>query len=128
MESSCARAVKEMQKFDPDFDIQALHFEAEEIFKEFYCNFLSGNLEYIEKVCGKQALAITKSDINLRKQEQWHHKYHDILDCGNVNFLGGMIPDKSPPQFTFTIQVQEVSCKVNNKDESIKEGSDNRIL
>jgi len=29
-----------------------LAFEAEEIFKEFYCNFLSGNIEYIEKVCG----------------------------------------------------------------------------
>lgn len=54
--------------------------------------------------------------------------FQDILDSGNVNFLGGMIPDKSPPQFTFTIQVQEVSCKVNNKDNSIKEGGDNRIL
>lgn len=53
MESSCARAVKEMQKYDPEFDIQQLHFEAEEIFKEFYCNFLAGNLDYIEKVCGK---------------------------------------------------------------------------
>ena len=53
MESSCARAVKEMQKYDPTFDIQELHFEAEEIFKEFYCNFLAGNLEYLEKVCGR---------------------------------------------------------------------------
>ena len=67
MESSCARAIKEMQKYDPDFDIQTLHFEAEEIFKEFYCNFLAGNQEYLEKVCGKQALAIVKSDINMRK-------------------------------------------------------------
>ncbi len=51
-ESTCARAVREMQKTDPNFDIEELAFEAEEIFKEFYCNFLSGNTEYIEKVCG----------------------------------------------------------------------------
>jgi len=51
-ESACARAVKEMQKSDSNFEIEELAFEAEEIFKEFYCNFLSGNVEYIEKVCG----------------------------------------------------------------------------
>jgi len=51
-ESSTARAIKEMQKYDPTFDLQELNFEAQEIFKEFFCNYLSGNLEYLEKVCG----------------------------------------------------------------------------
>lgn len=50
------------------------------------------------------------------------------MDCGNVSFLGGMIPDKCPPQFTFTISVQEIKCKVDVKDESIKEGGDNHIV
>ena len=47
LESSTARAVKEMKKYDPDFDLLNLAFEAEEVFKEFFCNFLEGNLEYL---------------------------------------------------------------------------------
>jgi hypothetical protein len=66
MESSCARAVKEMRQFDREFDLQDLSFEAEEIFKEFYCNYLSGHLIYLEKVCGKQALAVVKTEVKRR--------------------------------------------------------------
>ena len=47
VESGCARAVREMQKYDPDVDIQELHYEAAEVFKEFFCNFLAGNLDYL---------------------------------------------------------------------------------
>jgi hypothetical protein len=47
MESNCARAIKEMKKYDPDFDIIELHYEFQEIFKEFFCNFLEGNLDYL---------------------------------------------------------------------------------
>jgi hypothetical protein len=47
LESSTARAVKEMKKYDPDFDLLNLAYEAEEVFKEFFCNFLEGNLEYL---------------------------------------------------------------------------------
>ena len=115
-ESGLARAIKEMQKYDPEFDLQELHYEAEEIFKEFYCNYLNGNLQYIEKVCGKAGLAIAKSEINRRNSEGWKYKYDDILNINHPNFLGGLIPEKSPPQFTFTIEVQEIDCKVNNKD------------
>jgi len=43
-----------------------LPYEAEEIFKEFYSNYLSGNLEYIEKVCGKAALAVVKTEVKRR--------------------------------------------------------------
>jgi len=129
MESSCARAVKEMKQYDPEFDLISLSYEAEEIFKEFYCNFLSGNLEYIEKVCGKAALAISKTEIKRRVTEGWKNKYQDILDAGSTNFTGGMVPEKQPPQFSFTINVQEIDCKVLLKDENeIKEGGDNNIM
>lgn len=47
LESNCARAIKEMKKYDPEFDVLELAFEAEEVFKEFFCNFLEGNLEYL---------------------------------------------------------------------------------
>lgn len=116
-ESNCARAIKEMQKYDREFDLLQLAYEFEEIFKEFFCNFLEGNLEYLEKVCGSAGLAIVKSDIKLRQTEGWRHKYADFLDCGQVNFLGGQVPEKSPPQFTFTIMVQEIDCRVSTKDE-----------
>ena len=43
-ESGLARAIQDMKKYDPEFDIEELNFEAEEIFKEFFCNFLAGNL------------------------------------------------------------------------------------
>lgn len=66
LESSCARAVKEMQLYDKEFDLLELTYEVQEIFNEFFCNYLAGNLPYIEKVCGSAALAIVKSEIKLR--------------------------------------------------------------
>ena len=53
IESSCGHAIKEMQKYDPYFDINDLTIEAKEVFKEFFCNYLAGNLEYLEKVSGQ---------------------------------------------------------------------------
>lgn len=78
-----------MKLYDPEFDIIALHYEFEELFKEFFCNFLEGNLEYLEKVCGDAGLAIVKGDIKAREVGKWKHLYTDFLDCGQVNFLGG---------------------------------------
>lgn len=129
MESNCARAIKEMKKYDPNFDILELDYEAEEVFKEFFCNFLEGNLEYLEKVCGMAGLAVVKGDLKVRETEGWRHKYTDFLDLRNVNFLGGQIPEKMPPQFTYTIEVQEINCRVSVKDENeIKQGSEESIM
>lgn len=36
-----------MKKYDPHFDLEELCYEAEEVFKEFYCNYLAGNKEYL---------------------------------------------------------------------------------
>ena len=43
-ESNTARAIREMQKYDREFDLVDLHYEAQEVFKEFFCNYLNGNL------------------------------------------------------------------------------------
>ncbi len=94
IESSCGQAIKEMQKFDPEFDINDLPIEAKEVFKEFFCNFLAGNLEYLEKVSAQQALAVSKGDMKIRKTEGWKYRYHDILDVGESQLLGGTIPEK----------------------------------
>lgn len=62
-ESTCARAVKEMQRYDKEFDLTELHYEVVEVFKEFFCNYLAGNLEFLQKVSGGPALAIAKGEI-----------------------------------------------------------------
>lgn len=49
-DTAWAKAVHEMLRYDPEFNIEDLTFEAEEIFKEYYCNFLSGNLDYLKSV------------------------------------------------------------------------------
>ena len=82
-----------------------LNYEVQEIFNEFFCNYLSGNLPFLEKVCGGPALAIVKSEIKRRQTEFWKYKYDDILDSEFPNFTGAQVPEKSPPQFTFTITV-----------------------
>lgn len=65
-ETSCARAIKSMSAYDPYFDFDDLEVEATEVFQEFYCNFLAGNVPYLEKVSGGPALAIVKTEIKRR--------------------------------------------------------------
>ena len=81
-------AVMKMQKYDPEFDLEDLTDEAEEIFKEFYCNFLTGNAEYLDMVCGGTAGALTKSHVEVRAKEGWKFKYDELLCCGPTFFMG----------------------------------------
>lgn len=46
-ETQWTKAVREMKRYDPSFDLEELPFEAEECFREFYCNYLAGNKEYL---------------------------------------------------------------------------------
>lgn len=101
-ESSCGKAIKNMEAFDPYFDFAELEIEVTEIFKEFYCNFLSGNLEYLETVSGGPALAICKSEIKRRTTEGWVYMYEEMLDCGNASFNSGQM-DKVP-SFTYIVE------------------------
>jgi hypothetical protein len=101
--------------------------EAEEIFMEFYCNFLSGNLEYLEKVSGGTALGICKAELTRRKTEGWRYKYDDVLDHGKCNFNAGEM--NQLPSFTYIIDTDEIDCKVSLKDPNeITEGSDSSII
>ena len=100
-ESSCARAIKAMEAYDPYFDFDDLETEATEIFQEFYCNFLAGNLDYLEKVSGGVALAICKAEIKRRATEGWKYKYEEVLDCSKAVFNSGQM-DKVP-SFTYIV-------------------------
>jgi len=117
-----------MKAYDAYFDFGDLEEEATEIFKEFYCNFLSGNLEYLEKVSGGPALAICKLECKRRKTEGWQNLYDEMLDCGEAVFNAGQL-ENSKPQFSFIVDTQEIDCKVCIKDPNeIKEGSVDSII
>ena len=81
-----------MKKYDPDFDLEELVFEVEEIFKEFYCNYLAGNKEYLDNV-SSGPVALLGALIELRKKEGWKYKYEELLDCGHAFFSGAQILD-----------------------------------
>lgn len=56
-----------MKKYDPHFDFNALHYEVEEVFREFYCNYLDGNKEYVQKVTGGEA-TVMQAMIEMREE------------------------------------------------------------
>ncbi len=105
-----------MKKYDPDFDLEELVFEAEEIFKEFYCNYLAGNKDYIDNV-SSGPVALLGALIELRKKEGWKYKYEELLDCGHAFFSGAQILE-GQPSFTFTIETQEFDAKIKLDDGS----------
>lgn len=80
------KAILAMRRYDPEFEFEAMTYEAEEIFKEFYCNYLSGNKAYLELVCGTTVLPLLKAMIELREKEGWKFKFEEFLDCGQAFF------------------------------------------
>ena len=128
-ETSCAKAIKNMEAYDPYFDFDDLEIEATEIFKEFYCNFLSGNIDYLETVSGGQALALCKGDIKRRQVENWEYKYDEMLHCDKATFNGGQMDQV--PSFTYIVATQEIDCKVCTKkgtEGEITEGGEDNIM
>ena len=126
-QSSCAKAILSMHQYDPDFDFNDLETEAGDIFSEFYCNFLSGNLEYLEEVSGGVALGKCKAEIEVRKKVGWKYKYEEVLDQGEAVFNSGEMVG-STPTFSYIVETQEIDCRVSTKNENeIIEGHDNQI-
>lgn len=78
-----------MKLYDPLFDLNELESEAGDIFAEFYCNFLTGNMEYLEIVSGGVALGKCKADFENRKTNKWKYLYEEVLDQSEATFNGG---------------------------------------
>ena len=115
-ETQWTKAVRVMKAYDAEFDLEELPFEAEEIFKEFYCNYLSGNKEYL-KLCSTGSAAVLQTMIDLRAKEGWRYKYEELLDCNHPSFNGAKMND-GQPCFTFTVDVQEFDQRVMVSDGS----------
>ena len=86
-------------------------FESEEIFKEFYCNYLAGNKEYLELVCGEKVAPVLKAMIEIREKEGWKYKFEEFFDCSQAFFQGAQIQENKP-HFTYHFEVQEFDAKV----------------
>lgn len=129
-ETGCARAISMMEAYDPDFDLNELEIEAAEVFKEFYTNFLAGNLEYLETVSGGVALGLCKAECKRRATEGWRYRYEDLLHCSDATFqLGEISQNNNAPSFQYIVTTQEINCKVSLKDpEEVTEGADDDIM
>lgn len=79
-DTSQAKAVSAMKRYDPEFDFLSMHYEVEEVFREFYCNYLDGNKEYVKYLTTGEA-TIMQALIELREKEKWTYKYPEVLDC-----------------------------------------------
>lgn len=80
------KALLMMKRYDAEFDMEALTYETEEIFKEFYCNYLTGNKQYLELVCGETVSPLLKAMIDMREKEGWRFKFEEFLDCSQAFF------------------------------------------
>ena len=119
-----------MEAYDPEFDLNELEVEAREIFKEFYTNFLAGNMDYLQKVSGGVALGICKAEVKRRQTEGWQYRYEDLLFCSDATFsFGEICQTNNAPSFQYVVTTQEINCKVSTKDpEEVTEGSDDDIM
>jgi len=127
-ESNTARAIREMRQIDPAFDVFELEEEAKAIFHSAFNAFLMGDLDLIEKICGEMALAYFKALIKKREVEGVYPKYDNLWDIEEAQLLGGHIPDKKLPTFTFTIKTQEIHCNISKKEKKIVDGAEDRIM
>jgi hypothetical protein len=104
-----------MKKYDPDFDLEELTYEATEVFKEFYVNYLAGNKKYLEIVCGETVSPLLKAMIEIREKEGWRYKFEEMLDC-NLAFFQGALISENKAHFTYHLEVQEFDAKISTKD------------
>lgn len=121
------KAIREMQAYDKDFDIEDLTAEVEELGKEMFCNYFTGNQAYMDKITSSVAHAWFKAMIELRKKEGWTYKIEELLDVRLVNFMSGRMID-GVPCFVYTLEVEEFNQRVDGLgqdiiDESTSDGS-----
>jgi len=128
-ESNTARAIQEMRKRVPGFNIYELERDAKGVFCQIYDAYLEGNLSFIEKTCGESALVYFRTLLKKREVDNVNPKYTYLWDAEVADLIGGKIPtERSQPCFTFTIRVQEVYCNINKKTNKVVDGGEDRVM
>eukprot|EP00331_Platyophrya_macrostoma_P034874 CAMPEP_0176443002 /NCGR_PEP_ID=MMETSP0127-20121128/22154_1 /TAXON_ID=938130 /ORGANISM="Platyophrya macrostoma, Strain WH" /LENGTH=438 /DNA_ID=CAMNT_0017828129 /DNA_START=53 /DNA_END=1369 /DNA_ORIENTATION=+ len=127
-ESNTAKAINEMKKIDPTFDIYELERDAAGIFNDIYNAFLEGDLEKIEKQCGDMALGYFKVLLKKREADKVEPKFKELWHVEPADLIGGQVPENKYPVFTFTIRTQEIYCNISKKDQKIVDGAEDRLM
>eukprot|EP00331_Platyophrya_macrostoma_P015913 CAMPEP_0176475096 /NCGR_PEP_ID=MMETSP0127-20121128/43409_1 /TAXON_ID=938130 /ORGANISM="Platyophrya macrostoma, Strain WH" /LENGTH=404 /DNA_ID=CAMNT_0017870639 /DNA_START=37 /DNA_END=1247 /DNA_ORIENTATION=+ len=121
-ESGTAKAIKEMRKMDPTFDIYELERDARGIFNDIY------SAKRIEKQCGDMALGYFKVLLKKREADKVEPMFKELWETESAELVGGQIPENKFPMFTFTIRTQEIYCNVSKKDQKIVDGAEDRLM
>lgn len=51
-----------------------------------------------------------------------------MIEVGDAHIVGGRVPEKGVPRFTFNINCQEIYCHVSIHKNKIVDGADDRII
>jgi len=127
-ESNTAQAIRQMQSFDPDFEIEDFLYEARDLFEMMYTYQLHADIETLSLFVGEQALAFWKNILTVRTKTGIEPKYKEVLSVDDITFMGGRIPDKKNACFTFSCRLREIHCNVKKGQmEEIVEGDEERV-
>ncbi|KRX00901.1 hypothetical protein PPERSA_09507 [Pseudocohnilembus persalinus] len=127
-EHQIAKSIKEMRKYDPEFDLWELEKESRVIFETAYNHYLEGDIDILEKYCSEQALGYFKTLIKQRKAQNCSPKYKQLWTCDRSMFNKAFFPDSILPVFQFNIKMQEIYCNVDDITGKIVDGSDDRVM
>jgi len=127
-ESSTAMAIKEMRKYQKDFDVFNLERDVRGIFVDIFNAYLAGDLSYIEKTCEDAGLAYFKTMLKKREVDGVIPKHTELWESEPADFIAGRISERNLPSFSFTLRLQEIHCYLSKKTGKIVDGSEDRLL
>jgi len=112
-----------MRYYEPNFDIFVFQYEVREIFTRVFNAFLKGDLDYVQKCCGEQALNFFKEKLKLLKDKKCVHLNKELLFVSDMNFLEARFVDKkNSPIFIYQLRAQQQDCIISEVDGKVVEG------
>lgn len=85
-----------------------------------FCNYMTGNQAYMDKITAGTAHAWFKAMIELRQKEGWSYKVEELLDVRLVTFMSARIIE-GVPCFVYTIEVEELNQRVDKDGQDIQD-------
>jgi len=127
-ESSTAMAIREMKKYQKDFDVFNLERDVRGIFEDVFNAYLAHDLTYIEKTCEDAGLAYFKTMLKKREVDGVSPKHTTLWETEPADFIAGKISERNLPSFNFTLRIQEIHCNISKKTGKIVDGAEDRVV
>jgi len=125
-ETETSQAVREVQRLDPDFEIEEfLQALQAETLPSVIQNFVEGNNDALRSVLSEGAYAMTYAAMKARVAEG-HIMDPNVLHLEEPTLLLAQVMDKMPPVFLVRSVAHQVNC-IRNRDGEITEGSPSEI-